>query len=560
MVGCGRRACLRWLGLLGPPLLLAPLALHRDPAARCAFTVLLMAVYWSLELLPLAVTALLPVVLLPGLGVLGTEPTCRLYMKGTDMFYLGSLMVALGVEEAGLHRRIALKALTYSGTEPASVMLGFMLPTAFLSMWISNAASTAMMVPILEAVLAELGLSRPERTMMMLSVAFSANIGGTATLIGTPPNLILIGFLDERFGDAHPVGFASWMAFAAPLAALNLLLCWLLLQLYFLGWRRTTTRGGAGGCTTGAGGGASMYEAGEGEEARSLVGGGADASRARGSDLRAVLRRKYLALGPMSSHEASLLLLFVLLVLLWFTRKPGFLPGLPGWATALAWPGRDGAAVVIDSASETILVTVLLFALPADWAGGGYAPAGGGNRGLLDWKTVQRRFPWGIILLMGGGFAIAEGAKESCLTAAVGAALASFGARPPAALLLLLCLVTSAISAVASNSATTAMLAPVVLELAQRLGLHPITLALGVTLTASQSFMLPVSTPPNAIVFTAGGLSIAEMAGPGLLMNLLTIVTTILGVRAIGTPLFCLGMVPAWANATAALVADDPCS
>eukprot|EP01051_Picozoa_sp_SAG22_P010908 SAG22_NODE_1012_length_6040_cov_4.791449_2_plen_196_part_00 len=181
-----------------------------------------------------------------------------------------------------------------------------------------------------------------------------------------------------------------------------------------------------------------------------------------------------------------------------------------------------------------------------------------GNKGLLDWPTVQRRFPWGIILLMGGGFALAEGAKVSCLTAQVGAALATLeGALPPFLLLLLLCGVTSAVSAVASNAATTSMLVPVVLELAVSLRLNPLYLALGVTLAASQSFMLPVSTPPNAIVFTAGGLRVTDMAGVGGLMNLVTIVTTVVGIHLVGMPLFGLDTVPAWANVTAAAAAAD---
>lgn len=621
----------RWFGLLGTPLMLAPLALSEDAAVRCTFTVLLMAVFWSFELLPLAVTSLLPVVLLPVLGVLDTESTSRIYMKATDMFYLGSLMVALGVEEAELHRRIALKALTYSGTRTASVMLGFMLVTAFLSMWISNAASTAMMVPILEAVLAELDLTSREKTMMLLSVAFSANIGGTATIIGTPPNIILLGFLDEvrskpqacskvslstaftrsggvacplckpwmfwqRFRDDHPLNFGSWMAFAVPLALVNLLLCWLLLQLCFV------RRGGGSAAPSTVGGSYEMLGSEDDDRAPLVAGGGgrrqqvqrrqeagdaeeggsvADAawqewhddgesmtnivaepegSRAAGdrADLQAVIRQRYEALGPATTHQISMLMVFGGLVLLWFFRKPGF---MPGWAEALARVDAKGAPVVIDTASETIFVTILLFVLPADWAAGGYGPGGSGNKALLDWPAVQKKFPWGIILLMGGGFALAEGAKVSCLTARVGGELARLAAvLPPFLLLPLLCAVTSIISAIASNSATTSMLIPVVLELAVTLGMHPIYLALGVTLTASQSFMLPVSTPPNAIVFTAGGLSISDMASVGGLMNLLTIITTIVFINTSGMHLlFDLDIVPPWANVTTSVANIESC-
>eukprot|EP01052_Picozoa_sp_SAG31_P012972 SAG31_NODE_770_length_12217_cov_2.855174_8_plen_634_part_00 len=605
----------RWFGLVGLPALLSPLAWSADPAARCGFAVVLMALFWSLELLPvrssiclsallqgssigkfvatfttsvscslllsmqLPVTALLPVVLLPALGVLDTDSTCRIYMKATDMFYLGSLMVALGVEESGLHRRIALRALTFFGGRSSSIMFGFMLVTALLSMWISNAASTAMMVPILEAVLAELHLSKRETAMMMMSVAFSANIGGTGTIIGTPPNIILVGFLDERFGTEHPIVFGSWMVFAVPLAATNLLICWALLRVYFSrgthdGQRvsmidgRIQTRPIADGRETGSVGtlesevcdsgeprsSAGMsYEMVEAEKA-SLLDSTAGVNVVRQStgrdrgDIQQVIWQRYTALGPPTGHEVQVLLLFAMLVALWSLRKPGF---IPGWAEALASVGANGHPVVIDTASETIFITILLFVLPADWSASGYGPAGTGNKGLLDWSTVQRKFPWGIILVMGGGFALAEGAQESCLATRVGASLAAIeGSLPPFLLLLLLCVVTSGISTIASNSATTSMLVPVVLELAQAVRVNPIYLALGVTFTASQSFMLPVSTPPNAIVFTAGGLNIGDMAGVGGILNCLTILTTVVFIYLVGVPLFDLDSVPTWANVT----------
>lgn len=507
----GKTPLVRWATLLATPVLLSPLLFVDASSARCGFVVLLMAVYWTMELLPLPVTSLLPVVLFPLLGVLDTNSTAMVYMKGVQMMYLGSLMVALAVEESGLHRRLALKAITLAGTSPARLMLGFMLPTAFLSMWISNAATSAMMVPIMEAVLAELNLVRKEKTMMYLALAYSANIGGTGTLIGTPPNLILLGFLNSAYPQ-HPINFGSWMAFAIPEAILNLALLWFVLQIYFRGWRSFTNLFRKSKTT---------------DNAKTRV--------------ESVIKERYDSLGPASFHELSVLFLFCVLVLLWFFRKPGF---LPGWAEALQWTDNTGEVVRIGSASPTILILLLLFMIPADPSKDPGGPT------LLQWRAVEGKFPWGIILLMGGGFALAEGASKSCLTQQLGSLLSSLSSLPPSLTLLLLCVITSVISQIASNSATTSMLVPVVLSLARPLALHPVYLALGVTLTASHAFMLPVSTPCNAIVFTAGGFTIRDMAGVGAILNIVCICSTMLCLHTYGVPMFGLDSVPSWANVT----------
>jgi len=262
----------------------------------------------------------------------------------------------------------------------------------------------------------------------------------------------------------------------------------------------------------------------------------------------AVIREKLEALGPMTFHERAVLALFLVLVGLWFLRKPGF---LGGWTDLLQWEGRAGSKVTIGAASPTLAVVLLLFVVPADPRGQPGGPT------LLQWGVVQTRFPWGIILLMGGGFALAKGAAASCLTHKVGSVLSSLYVLPPFLILLVLCLTTSVISQIASNSATTSMLAPVVLSMAAPLGLNPIYLALGTTLTASHAFMLPVSTPPNAIVFTAGGFTIRDMAGVGSILNLLCICSTLVCLHTYGQPLLGLHSVPSWANVT--LTQDSLC-
>jgi len=496
-----------WVRLLfevGAPLALCPLLIDSSPQWRCAFVVLLMAVYWTLELVPLAVTSLFPVFLFPLLGILDTNRTSSLYLKGTNMMYLGSLVMALAVEESGLHRRIALKALMLAGTGISRIMIGFMIPTAFLSMWISNAATAAMMLPIMEAVLEQLKLEKSLRTMMLLCIAYSCNVGGTGTIIGTPPNMILMEFL-QQYTD-HPLNFGSWIVFSLPLVAVDLVLVWAILQLYFRVIKK---------------------EKGKKEE-----------DKAEEVGVQEVIKEKYISLGTMKAQEIIVLCLFTVLVLVWFTRKPGF---MPGWANQLQYKQQD-TVVTISSASPTILIITLLFIIPRDPLNN---PDGGT---LLNWNQVQKKFPWGIILLMGGGFALAEGAKASCLTSLIGSHLSSLHTMPIPVVLVVLCLVTSVVSQIASNSATTAMVIPVVLSMASQLQVNPLYFALGVTLTASNAFMLPVSTPCNAIVYTAGGIRVLDMVVVGLMLNTACLCVTLLGLHSHGSLLFQLNELPVWAN------------
>ncbi|XP_023339822.1 solute carrier family 13 member 5 [Eurytemora carolleeae] len=498
-----------WVKLVlqvGTPLLFSPFLFTSSTALKCAFVVLVMAVYWTLELAPLPVTSMFPVFMFPFLGILDTNTTSTIYLKGTNMMYMGSLMMALAVEESGLHKRIAIRALLVAGTGTSRIMFGFMLPTAFLSMWISNAAAAAMMLPIMEAVLEHLNLKHKHRTMMLLSVAYAANVGGTGTIIGTPPNMILMEFLQPYVGQ--PLNFGSWILFAVPQLVLNLVFVWTILQIYFLG-----------------------------SEIRFLL------YKQQTPDLgvKNIFLEKYKSLGPMSFHEKSVLSLFSTLVLIWFTRNPGF---MPGWAELLQSQNAQGKTITIGSASPTILVVSLLFLIPRN-------PKENPDAGtLLTWEQVRTRFPWGIILLMGGGFALAEGSKASCLTELVGSQLRPLSVLPAPLVLMALCLITSAVSQIASNSATTSMVLPVVLNMATVLQVNPLYLALGVTLTASNAFMLPVSTPPNAIVFSSGGIRILDMICVGIMLNLSSLVVTLLSLHTHGTLLFNLEQFPAWGNIT----------
>lgn len=564
------------------PLILLPLpVIGQGKEARAGYVIIIMAVFWMTEALPLAITSLLPVVLFPLLGIMGTGKVCTAYMKETNMMFIGGLMVALTIEHCNLHKRIALRVLLLVGASPRWLMLGFMLTTMFLSMWISNTATTAMMVPIVEAVVQELfkdgeeemkrepnvrmvpdgmstcssnntleidldssesqnleavsidsiadvGKSCQEltaasadqrsyscttheykqtiRTCVLMSIAYSSNIGGTGSLIGSSPQLALKGILDELYGSAPGLNFASWMAFNVPGMLINTFLAWIWLQCLFLGFKRTT----------------------------------AD-DNTQAAVIKKLIRRKYEELGPMTFHELATLILFILCVALWFFRDPQF---ITGWAEFLP-------AVEVDDATAVMTIVLLLFIIPAkprfwnrdtaerNWAGP--SPA------LLEWKLVQDRLPWGIVLLLGGGFALSDASKASGLSSWLGDQLAVLSFLPPFAIMLIICIMTAAVTEVASNTATANILLPILAEMAVTIKVNPLFLMLPATVTCSYAFMLPVATPPNAIVFAAGRMNPTDMVKAGLLMNIVCVVVICVLMASFGSFMFGFDEFPDWA-------------
>ncbi|XP_048023091.1 solute carrier family 13 member 2 [Megalobrama amblycephala] len=582
------------------PLLILPLPLVLPtPEARCGFAIILMALYWCTECMPLAVTALLPVVLFPMMGIMESAKVCVQYLKDTNMLFIGGLLVAIAVEHWNLHKRIALGVLLIVGVRPALLMLGFMIVTAFLSMWISNTATTAMMLPIAQAVLEQLSateadsdekelregqdnqafeltevnvkhpldnvsgdkpnknpdlearlntlseLRRKEREAkylrlfkgMSLSVCYSASIGGTATLTGTTPNLILKGQMDEIFPENHDViNFASWFGFAFPNMVLMLALSWLWLQFMYLGFNFKKSFG--------------CGSKNEGDK---------DAYR--------VMKNEYKKLGSMSFAEGAVLVIFVILVILWFTREPGF---MPGWATVLF---NQNGQYVTDG-TVAIFMSTLFFVVPSridflysikshdeqDEEAEGAEQEGGakqekkkklkGTPTLLNWKVVHDRMPWNIVLLLGGGFALASGSEASGLSLWLGQSLAPLQSIPPFAISLILCLLVGTFTECSSNTATTTLFLPILASMATTIGLHPLYVMLPCTISASLAFMLPVATPPNAIAFSYGNLKVLDMAKAGFILNIIGILCINLGINTWGAAMFKLGTFPAWANAT----------
>uniref|UniRef100_A0AAZ3PT86 Solute carrier family 13 member 5b n=1 Tax=Oncorhynchus tshawytscha TaxID=74940 RepID=A0AAZ3PT86_ONCTS len=531
--------------------------------SSCAYVIILMAVYWCTEALPLAVTALLPAVLFPMFGIMQSKDVCMQYLKDTNMLFVGGLMVAVAVEHWNLHKRIALRVLLFVGVRPALLMLGFMGVTAFLSMWISNTATTAMMVPIVQAVLEQLNnytetempviLSTEEDTQpqeptdskqtekqaeghdpfveairrkeaadkkkmckgMTLCVCYAASIGGTATLTGTGPNLVLKGQMNQLFpNNGDVINFASWFGFAFPNMILMLTLAWLWLQFVFMGFNFKKTWG-CGAVKT------------EKEIA-----------------VYNVIKEQHRQLGSMSFGELSVLGLFSCLVVLWFTRDPGF---VAGWATYIF----NADAEYVTDATVAVFIAVLLFVLPSKPPRFCYHqhPAGP-TPALLTWKVAQKKLPWSIVLLLGGGFALAKGSEESGLSMWMGDQMTPLHTIPPWAIAVILCLLIAIFTECTSNVATATLFLPVLASMSQSIGMNPLYVMVPCTLSASFAFMLPVATPPNAIVFSYGYLKVSDMARTGIVMNIIGILCITLAINSWGRAMFHLDTFPTWANTT----------
>lgn len=542
--------------VVATPLLLLPLLIViGTKEAKCGFVIIVMAIYWATEVIPLPITALLPVIVLPPLGVMTTDAVCVNYLKESIMMFVGSMMVAIAVENCNLHQRIALKALLSIGTSPRRLMLGFMLPTCFLSMWISNTATTAMMIPIAEAVLQELNeesdkstprlemeaetktkkeKDRSVRLMIYLSVAYAANNGGVGTLTGTGPNLVLKGMISTLFGSQTPINFASWMLFAVPTVLINLILCWLWLQILFIGvpWSNAGKNHGLGD----------------------------------GESIRRILEEKYANLGPLKMRQIMIIINFSVLVLLWFFREPKFMTGWGDYFIQETTSKPHGTNMtlnqdvceqvshvqIVDDASSALFIVFLLFLLPSQltfWPFKTFQESRP-SPALLDWKTIQSRFPWGVVLLFGGGFALADASKVSGLSAWMGSQLRVLSVLPPWLMVMVICIMTGAVTEFTSNVATANILLPVLAELATATGTNPLYLMVPATVTCSYAFMLPVATPPNAIVYEASGIKTSEMMLAGFVLNVVCIFVNVIAINTYGVYMFSLDTFPVWANQT----------
>ena len=490
--------------LLGPLLALAILFFgdlnpENPLVTRAAAVAVLMAVWWVTEAIPIPATALLPVALFPLLGVMNGKNVAGMYFNNVIFLFIGGFIMALAMQRWQLHRRIALKIILFIGVSPKRILLGFMLATAFLSMWISNTATTMMMIPIAMAIITKLKDNFDIKAVskfsiaLLIGVAYAASIGGTATLIGTPPNLAFLRIFQIYFPEAPEITFADWFVFALPFAAVFLAVAWGLLTLLFVPRRES-------------------FEA--------------------DSD---VFKKEYQRLGKMRYEETMVLILFVAMALLWLFRKNIELGSfaIPGWSSLFP------EAAFIDDGTIAIAVAMLLFIVPARTEG---------KKRLMNWETANK-LHWGIVILFGGGFALAAGIEQSGLSVWMGEQMSGLSALPPVFIILSVCLMLTFLTELTSNTATTQMILPILGSLAVAIGVNPLLLMIPATLSASCAFMLPVATPPNAIIFGTGEVRMQDMIKSGIFLNLIGAVLITVYIYLIGTLFFDinLGTLPDWA-------------
>ncbi|KOX91460.1 anion transporter [Haloarcula rubripromontorii] len=474
--------------VLGPSLfasvlLFSPFDILSAANAALAST-LWIAVWWVTETIPIPVTSLLPIVLFPLTGVADAPAATAPYADPVVFLLLGGFLLALGIERWGLHRRIALTIMSLVGTRSDRILLGFMLATAFLSMWISNSATAMLMVPIGTAVVVSVEAvdeqemaagnedddivagvrtdpdERPASAFglaLMLGIAYSASIGGVATLIGSPPNAVFAGVAESRL-DVQ-VNFLDWLVFAGPLSVVFLFVTWVLLVKLL------------------------------------------QPEFPHDQGVEGIIRTQREKLGALTRGERRVLVIFVLVAAGWLLRPFVLQPLFPA----------------VTDTVVAIVGGVLLFVVPVDYEKREF---------LLDWSDAAR-VPWGVLLLLGAGFSLANGFQESGLDTVIAQGLAGIAGVPVVVLVLVIATVVVFLTEVTSNTATATVFMPIMISLGLTLGVSPLTLMATASLAASMAFMLPVATPPNAVVFGSGYVTIPQMSRIGLWLNLLGIVAII---------------------------------
>ncbi|HAD58585.1 MAG TPA: anion transporter [Planctomycetaceae bacterium] len=497
----------------------------RPEAMRLIAVTFLMAALWVSQVIPLAATSLLPLALFPLLGIQNAKTVSAAFINDNVFLFLGGFFIALSIERWGLHRRIALRIVAAIGSQPKRLVLGFIVATGGLSMWISNTATTLMMLPIALALLQTLEQESGEEgkalatrlaVPILLGIAYSASVGGMTTIVGTPTNTVAASIYAEsttpppenessqsRADDSadstdgrtqikpatdatvsREISVAQWMLACMPIGVLYLLMIWLVLT-----WR--------------------LPRATEHDEG-----------------LRTVLRERLNQLGRMTFAERRVLILFVLTALLWLFRRPldiGSYRLIPGWSQLIpAWFGQLGVSDSIDPAgfindsTVAILVAVLLFFIPS-----GTKTEDGKSVPLMNWETAVK-LPWDIVLLFGGGFALAKAYGVTGLAEWLGGELEGLLTGQPAWIIVAgVCLVMIFLTEVTSNVATVNTLLPTLITMSVALGLNPLMMMVPATLATSCAFMLPIATPPNAIVFGSGRIQVQDMVRYGFLLNLI---------------------------------------
>lgn len=472
-------------------LLIDPPTGMKPEAMKVAAVTVLMAIWWITEAVPIPATSLLPIIMYPTLGVMKASEATAPYANQTIYLFIGGFFIAVAMERWNLHKRIALHTIRLVGLSPAMMTLGFMIATAAISMWVSNTACAMMMVPIGLAVITQVtGKSSKEILSgstgkfemnfakgLMLGVAYAASIGGVATIIGTPPNTIMVGMMDSLYGQQ--ITFAQWLLYGLPLSIIMMVATWILLTKF-------------------------LFPTG-------------DLKLSEGRD---VIDREIAKLGTITYQEKVVLGVFTFV--------------------AIAWVA--GSFVKISFVNDTVIAmmgTLLLFIIPSNWKKGEF---------ILDWKTAVK-IPWDIVLLFGGGFAVAGAFGKTGLAKWMSEQLTLLDGVSVLIFVLIATLLVVFLTEVTSNTATATLLVPIMGSAAVAMGVHPYATIIAACVGASFAFMLPVATPPNAVVFGSGAVRIIDMMKAGIWLNIIgTIVIVVFTVYLL--PVLWgidLSAVPEWA-------------
>lgn len=599
------------------PLVLLPLPmLYPSSEAACAYVLIVTAVYWVSEAVPLGAAALVPAFLYPFFGVLRSSEVAAEYFKNTTLLLVGVICVAAAVEKWNLHKRIALRMVIMAGAKPGMLLLCFMCCTTLLSMWLSNTSTTAMVMPIVEAVLQELVSAEEEQLVagnssaeeaepislevnnsqpslelifvnedtstadftslvqsknlngvptitnpiktahhqgkkqlpsqekplvltpgprnrelnrkyksqhdqmickcLSLSISYAATIGGLTTIIGTSTSLIFLEHFNNQYPAAEVVNFGTWFLFSFPISLIMLVVSWFWMHWLFLGCNFKET------CSL------SKKKKTKREEL---------------SEKR--IQEEYEKLGAISYPEMVTGFFFILMTVLWFTREPGF---VPGWDSFFEKKGYRTDATV------SVFLGFLLFLIPAKKPCFGKKNNGEnqqpslGTEPIITWKDFQKTMPWEIVILVGGGYALASGSKSSGLSTWIGHQMLSLSSLPPWAVTLLACILVSIVTEFVSNPATITIFLPILCSLSETLHINPLYTLIPVTMCISFAVMLPVGNPPNAIVFSYGHCQIKDMVKAGLGVNVIGLVIVMVAINTWGISLFHLDTYPAWAK------------
>lgn len=486
---------MQWIGAIVGPLLFVIMLLSPAPEDlplvgwRVAAATVLIATWWVTEVIPISATALLPLVLFPVLGIETMNATAAPYAAPMIFLFLGGFIIALGMQRWGLHRRIALNIIKVIGTHPSGIIAGFMVASALLSMWVSNTATTMMMLPI---GLSVIELARPSAAntvsesesrafgiSLMLAIAYASSVGGLGTLVGTPTNALVVAFMSQTYG--FEISFVEWMMVGVPMVVVILPITHFVLTRLAFPLRL-----------------------------KSLPGG------------REYIDSELIRLGAMSKAEKLVAFVFGLTATLWVFQPliSGFIPGL-------------------SDTSIAIFCALLLFLIPVNLKKGEF---------LMTWKYAER-LPWGVLILFGSGLTLAGAIQRSGLAEWIGGYLDGIGGWPVILVIALMTAVIIFFTELASNSATAAAFLPILASVMIGIGENPLLVAVPVAIAASCAFMLPVATPPNAIVYGSGIMTIPQMARAGFLLNLACIVVITALTYTLVVFLFGIeiGVVPEWA-------------